>query len=307
MTNQEIISLMRSEYEVEILEKEVMSKHCSIQTGGKSTAVILPTTINDLKLVLKLLKSEEKKYKIIGRGSNIVLPSVDLDVFFIKISNVLCHLNVFDNGEVDVGAGFPLQKLAKNLSKKGLTGLEFAGGIPGTMGGAVFMNAGAHTQEIKDIVQKVIYLDENLDVKELDAKDCNFSYRHSIFQENNGIIISVILSMSYADPAVVFKKMLGNLEYRKEMQPLSSPTFGSVFKNPDGQHAGKLIEESGLKGYVLGGAKISEKHANFIENFSCATNDDIIDLINHIKSVVKKKKNVDLFTEVEIYNGDNFE
>ncbi|MFV0288717.1 MAG: UDP-N-acetylmuramate dehydrogenase [Mycoplasmatales bacterium] len=286
----------------EVKKDENAKKYCSMKVGGILKMVYFPNTINDLILVLEKCKKNQIKFKVIGRGSNILFEDKEYDMLFIKISNFLMDLEI--NQEIiEVGAGYPFQKLAKVLSKQGYTGLEFAGGIPGTVGGAIYMNAGAHLQDISNIVQEVTYLDENFNVGIKTKAECKFAYRTSIFQKNKNIILSVKLKMKQEDTAKIYKKMSGNLEYRKEMQPLQWPSFGSVFKNPTGYHAGQLIEGIGLKGYQIGGAKISPKHANFIINNGEAKTEDVIKLIELVKKRVLKEYNIKLQTEVEIFKG----
>ncbi|MFV0246749.1 MAG: UDP-N-acetylmuramate dehydrogenase [Mycoplasmatales bacterium] len=289
-----------------ILENEPMSNHTYVKTGGKVKFLYEPKSIESLSLVLKQLKKHKIEFFVIGRGSNTLFDDNEINVFLIKISNILDKI-VIDEDEVTVGSGYSLQMLSKKVSKCGLEGLEFAGGIPGTVGGAIYMNAGAHTGEMNDVVTLVKTLDHNGEIKEYTKDSCKFSYRESVFQENKEIIIEVQLKLNSADRAKTFKRMSGNLEYRKEMQPLELPSFGSVFKNPDGYHAGKLIEEAGLKGHTIGGVQVSNKHANFFVNVNNATTSDYINLIKHVQEKVKEQKGIDLQTEVIIVKGDNNE
>ncbi len=280
---------------------EDAKNHCYMKVGGKLATIYYPKDVTSLQKVLNLLKEKKLKFKVLGRGSNLIFEDEYFDMFFIKISNVLDELNIINGEFIEVGAGYSLQKLAKILSKKGYEGLEFAGGIPATVGGAVFMNAGAHLKEMKDIIWEVTYLDENYDIKKLIKEKCEFEYRKSIFHKKDYIILSVKLHMKKGDKAAIFKHMSGNLEYRKEMQPLDMPSFGSVFKNPKDHHVGKLIEDLGLKGYSIGDAIISTKHANFILNNGDAKTKDIVKLIDHIKKEVKNVYSIELHEEVEIF------
>ncbi len=282
----------------EIKCNESIKNYTSMHVGGRVKAIITPNNVYDLIDVLKLVKNAQVDYKILGRGSNCVFSSFDMELIIIRINNVVDELEIEDD-YVLVGAGYSLQKLAKVLSKKGYMGLEFAGGIPGTVGGAVYMNAGAHQKEMSDLILEVTYLDSAGNLNTITNEQCAFKYRSSCFQNQDNIIISTKLKIIIGDKAEVFKKMSGNLEYRKEMQPLNFPSCGSTFRNPPGEHAGKLIDDCGLKGYRIGGVCVSEKHANFIINDQNGTGEDVYQLVNHIKKVVFAKTNIKLHQEME--------
>ncbi len=278
-----------------------MKDYTTMRVGGKVTCVVTPDNIDQLALVLKLVSENDIDYKILGKGSNSVFSSKDMDIVIIRIANVLNDLEI-ESDYIKVGAGYNMQTLARQLSKKGFSGLEFAGGIPGTVGGAIFMNAGAHLGDMQSIIISVDYMDEDGLVYTFDNSECQFSYRHSIFQEKSYIILSCKLKITLGDKAEVFKRMSGNLEYRKEMQPLEYPSCGSTFRNPPGEHAGKLIEECGLKGFRIGGVCVSEKHANFVINDQNGTGEEVYELVQHIKDVVYEKTNIKLHSEMEFIN-----
>lgn len=278
---------------------ESMIHHTYVKTGGRVELLYLPNSINALASTFKFICDNNINYYTVGRGSNILVADKLAPMVIIKLSGVLDECNITDN-IVEVGTGFSLQLLSRNVSKLGLEGLEFAGGIPATIGGAIYMNAGAHSGSMDMVVKEVTAITETGEIVTLSNKQCNFSYRHSLFQENKYLIIHAILELKQGDRAQVFKRMSGNLEYRKEMQPLDKPSFGSVFRNPIGAHAGRLIEEAGLKGYQIGGAQISDKHANFIINVDVATTEDIINLIELAKSRVYAESGYQLETEVRI-------
>ncbi len=305
MQKDNLMSYIENNLTGTLIQNDSMSNHCSIRVGGNVAGVFYPDTVEDITRVIKKCKEYDVKFKVIGRGSNIIFPDNDIDYLFIKISNSNDEYEIIGENLINVDAGYSLQKLAKKLSKDGFKGLEFAGGIPSSLGGAIYMNAGAHTGEIKDIIKEVICINKDYKVVKLTNKECDFSYRKSIFQKGEFIILSATLEMEKGDKAQIFKKMSGNLEYRKEMQPLKWPSFGSVFKNPPGNHAGKIIDELGLKGYKIGGAQVSSKHANFIINNGNAKSKDVIDLINLIKKEALEKLNVELVTEVEIFKGEH--
>lgn len=282
-----------------LLENESMVHHTYVKTGGRVKILYIPNSIQSLINVVEFINNKNIKYTVIGRGSNLLCLDELSEMIIIKVSNVLDEVQINDNSVI-VGAGCSLQALAKKVSKLGLSGLEFAGGIPGTIGGATFMNAGAHSGDMEKIVSKVKTITKSGQIKEYTKQECEFSYRHSIFQDNNELIIEVCLDLEQCEAASVFKRMSGNLEYRKEMQPLDKPSFGSVFRNPQGEHAGKLVESVGLKGYKIGGAQISDKHANFIINYDLASTSDIIELIELAQSRVKAQTGYDLETEVRV-------
>lgn len=282
-----------------ILENESMVHHTYIKTGGRVKLLYIPNSVDTLAKAYKYIIDNKINYFVIGRGSNLLFPDHPEEMVIIKLSRVIDHLSI--NGtNVVVGSGYSLQTLARMVSKLGLSGLEFAGGIPAAMGGATFMNAGAHTGELSMIITRVTTVTSEGKIKDYTNQQCEFSYRHSVFQENDDIIVEIEMELVKSDAAAVFKRMSGNLEYRKEMQPLDKPSFGSTFRNPVGDHAGRLIEHVGLKGYKIGGAQISEKHANFIINYDLASTQDVIDLIGLVQARVKAETGYDLETEVRI-------
>ncbi len=297
-----IINKIKVDQLGDILENESLVKHTTMRVGGNAKVMYIPNSLSSLQTVIELLKESKIDYMAIGRGSNLIFIEEYVETFIIKVSNVLEDVEI-KSEEVVVGAGLSLQKLAKKMSKLGYEGLEFAGGIPATVGGAIFMNAGAHTGEMADIIAWVEYLDENNELVRIDNEACKFTYRHSIFQDLNDIIIvRAGFKIFLGDKAAVFKKMSGNLAYRKEMQPLELPSCGSTFRNPPGNHAGKLIEDCGLKGFNIGGVKVSEKHANFVVNYNDGTAQDVVDLIKHVQDVVYTKTQIKLSTEIRIIN-----
>lgn len=285
-----------------VLVDEYMKYHTTMRVGGRVKYFITPNDVNDLISIVTMFVKEDEPFMILGRGSNCIFPDYDMNLSIISINQTLDHLEI-ENNYVRVGAGFSMQRLAKKVSKLGLSGLEYAGGIPGTIGGAVYMNAGAHKGETRDVVDFVKTIDANGILHEYTNEECKFSYRHSIFQENNEIIIEVGLKLTPKDPSEVFKRMSGNLSYRKELQPLELPSCGSVFKNPPNNHAGLIIEQAGLKGKRIGGAEVSQKHANFIVNINEAKSCDIIELQTYVKDVVKAKFDIDLISEIKVMKG----
>ncbi len=281
-----------------ILEKESMTKHSTYKVGGYAT-IVYPKNIEKLIVLIQLLKEEKINYKILGNGSNIIFKDEDYDGIIISLKE---FNNLSINGTViNVGAGFNLIQLAYKCSNLGLTGLEFATGIPGTVGGAVFMNAGAYKSDMGYVISEVRVLTPDLKIKTLYNSEMDFHYRTSFIKRNPGYIC--------LEAKLILKKgrvldILNLIEDRKQKrlmtQPLEYPSAGSVFRNPKDDFAGRLIEECGLKGKKIGGAMISEKHSNFIINHGNATAKDIRDLIDLTKKEVKNKFNVDLYLEQEI-------
>ncbi len=283
----------------ELKENESMVHHTYVKTGGRVSFLYTPNSIQSLAKAYKFIVDNNIKYYVIGRGSNLLFSDHPEEMVVIKLSRVIDDLEIVGTNVI-VGSGYSLQSLSRKTSKLGLAGLEFAGGIPGAVGGSTFMNAGAHTGDLSMIITRVTTVTSEGKIKHYTNEECKFSYRHSIFQENDDIIVEVEMELEQSDVAQVFKRMTGNLEYRKEMQPLDRPSFGSTFRNPVGDHAGRLVELVGLKGYKIGGAQISEKHANFIINYDLASTQDFLDLIDLAKSRVKAETGFDLETEVRI-------
>lgn len=267
--------------------------------GGVGKALVIVENKEALKKLLKELNQNNEKWKIIGNGSNLIFP----DGFYDGILISLEKLDVMEisGTEIYVEAGYSLAKLSIKAAKASLTGLEFAGGIPGTIGGAIFMNAGAYKSDMGYLVKEVTYLDENLEEKVLKNKDCDFHYRTSYFKKHpNCVCLSTKLELKHGVKELIFSVMEDRRIRRLESQPLEYPSAGSVFRNPEGDYAGRLIESLGYKGKLYGGAMVSEKHANFIINKNNATASDIVGLIEDIQKNVKKKYGVDLKLEQEI-------
>ena len=281
-----------------VLENVDIKEYTTYHVGGKALGMVFPNDVYCLIKLLEYLKNNNIKYKVIGRGSNLIFSSN-------TYNGILINLDKFDNleikgNEITVGAGFQLIKLATRLSRIGYTGIEFATGIPGSVGGAVFMNAGAYKSDMGYIVKSVKVLTPDLKVKELTNYDMHFHYRTSFIQKNPDYICleaTLILSRGNADE--IMQLIADRKKRRVESQPLEYPSAGSVFRNPEGDYAGRLIEEIGYKGKQIGGAMVSTKHANFIINYNNATGEDVKELINEIKDKVKEKYNIDLKVEQE--------
>lgn len=282
----------------------LLSKYTTYKVGGKALAIVYPKNVDGLIKLLRLLKENDVKYKILGNGSNLLFSDSLFEGIIIKLSS-FDGVEFFGNNKVRVGAGYSLIKLSLLTAKKGLAGLEFASGIPGTVGGAVFMNAGAYKSDMGYVVQEVKVLTPDYKIITLENKELNFHYRSSFLQKHpEYICLEVIIKLKKGDREILNEVINERRERRRESQPLEYPSAGSVFRNPDGGFAGKMIEDLGLKGYSNGGAKVSEKHANFIINYNKATSKDIKELIDYVHDAVLKEYNVDLKIEQEFVNWE---
>lgn len=273
--------------------------------GGTARYLISPNSINDLIAVLKILKENNINYFILGNGSNIIFNSREYNGAVIRL-NKLNGIEIHPDMEmVYAEAGVLLPKLSQDVVNESLTGLEFAAGIPGTVGGAIYGNAGAYNACILDYVESVTVLDENYNVKILEHEDITYSYRTSMFKEKkNMIILAVKFFLKKGDKENSLKVLEDRRRRRLESQPLEYPSAGSVFRNPEGDFAGRLIESCELKGHRIGGAEVSKKHANFIINIENATSEDVYELINYVHDTVLHKTNVDLIIEQEFIDWE---
>lgn len=280
------------------VEEIMLKNYTTYRVGGKSI-MISPDDTKKLIKVISFLRDNNIKYKILGNGSNLIFNSNGYDGVIIKL-NEFKSLKI--NGTlVTVGAGYNLIRLATKTCNLGLAGLEFATGIPGTIGGAVFMNAGAYKSDMGYVVKSIKVLTPDLEIKTMYNRELDFHYRSSFLQKNNGYIcLEATLQLRKGNRSLILEVINDRKKRRLETQPLEYPSAGSVFRNPEGDYAGRLIEEIGYKGKIIGGAQVSEKHANFIINKGNATGEDIKELINEIKEKVKEKYNIDLKCEQEI-------
>lgn len=300
----DVIELIKKDDICKIYENVSISKYTTYRVGGICRVMAYPADVSELIKLLKLLKSRNVKYKILGNGSNLLFSDKEYDGFLIKL-NSLDTLTFFGNNKIKVGAGYSLIKLSLMAAKKGLTGLEFASGIPGTVGGAVFMNAGAYKSDMGYVVETVKVLTPNLEIINLENKEMNFHYRSSFLQTHRDYVcLEVILKLNVGKREAIEDVIRERRERRVASQPLEYPSAGSVFRNPEGGFAGQLIEESGLKGMTKGGAMISDKHANFVINYKDATSSDIKYLIDLAHDTVLEKYNVDMKIEQEFVNWE---
>lgn len=260
--------------------------------------IALPDTAEKAGLLIKYLKENKINYYFLGNGSNVIFRDEGFDGVIIKTSN-LKKMEISEN-MATVGAGVLMTSFSKALQEKGMSGLEYLYGIPGNVGGGLFMNAGAYGGEISSCVETVDYLDENGDFHTLSKEECEYSYRHSIFMKNKWLIVSAVFRLAHKDKEEMLCFMEDIMQRRRDKQPLDKPSAGSSFKRPEGYFAAALIDECGLKGFTVGGAQVSEKHAGFIVSTGNATCRDIVRLADKVRQIVYDKKGVCLEKEMII-------
>ncbi len=300
----EIIKKIKENNIGKLEENVSLKKYTTYRVGGVARCIVYPRSVTKLVTLIKLLKSSNIKFKILGRGSNLLFSNKLYDGVLIKL-DCFDDLEFFNKNKVRVGAGFSLIKLSLLTAKKGLTGLEFAAGIPGSVGGAVFMNAGAYKSDMGYIIESVKVLTPDYKVIILENKEMNFHYRNSYLQSHPGYIcLEVILKLQKGKKEAIEEVISERKKRRVESQPLEYPSAGSVFRNPENNYAGKLIEDLGLKGLIKGGAMISDKHANFIVNYKDAESDDIKYLIDLCSKKVYDEYKIELKCEQEFVNWE---
>ncbi|GED30624.1 UDP-N-acetylmuramate dehydrogenase [Brevibacillus centrosporus] len=276
---------------------EPLANHTTWRIGGPADLLIQPKDKDSLQAAFQIIHRHEIPWSVIGRGSNLLVRDRGIRGAVLKVAEGLSHCE-FRGEEVCVGAGYSMIRLAMETGKMGLTGMEFVGGIPGTVGGAVYMNAGAHGSDLSRILIDAEILFENGERKVLTNEELSFSYRTSLLQQRKGIVVEARFRLHPGDRKEIAATLAANKERRRLTQPLQMPCAGSVFRNPPGDHAGRLIEAAGLKGYQIGGAQVSEKHSNFIVNCGGATATDVLTLIDYIRSTIHSKYGIDLHPEV---------
>ena len=280
--------------------EEPMRAHTSFKTGGNAAVFIDVADMDTLTKVLDVCDKASTDTFIIGKGSNLLVSDYGIrDKAVIHLSTDFSDMKLVDDTTIEVQAGASLASLCKFALANSLSGLEFAYGIPGSVGGAAYMNAGAYGGEMKDVVIKVNHIDKKGNVGSFCGDELDFSYRHSAYSDSQLIITSVVLKLQKGDKTEIEAKMNELMGRRVDKQPLEYPSAGSVFKRPEGYFAGALIEQSGLKGKRIGGAMVSEKHAGFIINYDNATTTDVINLIRHCQKTVFDKFAVELNTEIK--------
>lgn len=282
---------------------EPMKKHISFRVGGPADILVKPNTEEELSSLVKFIKKENIPYLIIGNGSNLLVKDGGIRGIVIELSDNFNNFEI-DGNLIKVQSGALLSIVGKAALREELKGFEFASGIPGTLGGALAMNAGAYGGEMKHIVKSVRVMDTDGNIHELSNEEMEFDYRKSILSREKYIVLSAIIELEKGNYDEIKEKMADFTQRRVTKQPLSLPSAGSTFKRPTGYFAGKLIEDSGLRGLTLRGAQVSEKHCGFVVNLGDATAKDILDLIYIVKSTVNAKFGITLEEEVKILGED---
>ena len=293
-------------------ENEPLSAHCTFRIGGPADVFILPENEAQLCAAIKLAKEVNIKYYLLGNGSNILFEDAGYRGAVINVSAMKSAIGILENicfpgkdpaltyDAVVVGADKMLSSLCMTALENSLTGLEFAYGIPGTVGGAVYMNAGAYGGEMKDVLVSVRYLTAEGEIVEIPAEQLDLRYRHSIFEENGGCILSAKFHLARGNAADIRARMDDLMARRKDKQPLDKPSAGSTFKRPVGAFAAALIDQCGLRGYRHGGAAVSDKHCGFVVNLGGATCADVLALCDEVRAIVKEKTGYDLEKEIRV-------
>lgn len=282
--------------ETNVKLNEPMAKHTTFKIGGAADIFVTPETKEALLAIIGFCKEENIPVTVVGNGSNLLVSDDGIDGVVICTENIN-YVNL-EGDLITSGAGAFLAVVANTAAKAELAGLEFAAGIPGTIGGGAFMNAGAYGGELKDVIETVTALDKNGNVKTFKNSECAFGYRTSIFAEY--VILEVTVRLKKGKKEEILDIMKDLAQRRRDKQPLEYPSAGSTFKRPEGYFAGKLVEDAGLKGYAIGGAQVSEKHSGFVINKGGATAKDVLDLVKYIKSQVKEKFGVELQEEIKL-------
>lgn len=278
---------------------EPMSSHCTFRAGGTAKYYVIPDEYKKVRDVLRLCVEENIPYYVIGNGSNLLVQDDGFDGVIIEIDSALAKIEINGN-EIVAKAGAKLSKIAVKALNESLTGFEFAHGIPGNLGGAVTMNAGAYGGEMKDVLKWVKVLDNNGEMKTLKAEELELGYRTSVIVKEKMIVLEACIELHEGNRDEIEMHMKELMAKRKEKQPLEYPSAGSTFKRPEGYFAGKLIQDAGLKGYRVGGAMVSEKHSGFVINYDNATATDIINLMKNVRKKVYEEFQVTLEPEVKI-------
>ena len=287
--------------ETELRFQEPMAKHTSFRIGGPAEVMAFPRTKEELALILKTSALLDCKTAILGAGTNVLAPDAGMSGLVICLKDCLDGMKQLDETRIRVMAGVTMSRAAVFAANAGLSGLEFAHGIPGSVGGGVYMNAGAYGGEISQVCEVVEIMDRNGNLRMIPNKEMDFSYRHSALEETGEIVISAVFTLTKADPEAVRARMKELIGKRSASQPLDLPSAGSAFKRPVGGYAAALIDGAGLKGYQVGGAAISEKHAGFAVNLGGATAKDVQELLKQVSDKVFEKTGIRLEPEVRIW------
>ena len=287
--------------EIELRFYEPLAKHTSFRIGGGAEVMAFPKNPEELAQIMRACKTLGTIPAVLGAGTNVLAPDDGIAGLVICLKDCLGGMEQLDETHIRVASGVTMTRAAVFAAGLGLSGLEFAHGIPGTVGGGVYMNAGAYGGEISQVCVSVDVMDRNGDVTTFTAQQMEFSYRHSVLEDNSGIVISAVFALVPEDEAVIRAQMKELMARRSASQPLDLPSAGSAFKRPVGGYAGALIEQAGLKGYQVGGAAISTKHAGFAVNVDNATANDVKKLLQNVSDIVFEKTGIRLEPEVRIW------
>lgn len=282
-----------------VLENEMLSRHTSFQIGGPADFLVLPSSFDDVAVILTLSRQLGIPLTVLGRGSNVLVCDNGIRGIVMKVDRHMSSIRQIGT-KLFVGAGAELCAVSRYAMEKGLTGLEFAVGIPGSLGGAVYMNAGAYDGEMSGIVMAVVAVCPDAGIIRFEHNALQLGYRSSVFQNNDCVICEVELALKHSNQEDISAKMRELTEKRESKQPLDLPSAGSAFKRPPGYFAGTMIEQAGLKGLQIGGARVSDKHAGFIVNVGGATAADVLALIEKVQDSVERKFGVRLEPEMRI-------
>lgn len=284
----------------ELIEDVDLSIYTSLRIGGRAKYLYYPNSLTSLHMVYQFILNNQLPYYVIGNGTNLLINNRYFEMIFINLKN-LNHYKILPSNRYMVEAGVNASKLSIHLAKIGFTKIEFMSVIPGSIGGLIYMNAGAYHKAMEDIIESVIFLNELGKVKIYSNKQCMFDYRSSIFKKEKGIIIGCIIKLECAkEVKAPISKIKNYIESKKNNQPVNCYNAGSTFKNLDNLSAWKVIDSLGLRGFIVGGAKVSEKHANFLINFQNASYDDMLSLITIIQKQALEKQNIILECEWEL-------
>ena len=286
----------------QLMENEPLKKHTTFRVGGPASVFVIPDSKESLIKAMALIQHDQLKAKVIGKGSNLLPSDREFKGVVVKCDKGLDYVK-FEGNTVIAGAGVSTVSLANKVAKLGFSGLEFVSGVPGTIGGAVYMNAGAYNKEMKHVLIKALIIDECGQLRWLKNEDFQFDYRTSIMQfHKEWIVVEAVLKLEDGDYHEIMELMKTRKLRRRKSQPLNMPSAGSTFRNPLPHASWKLIEGAGLRGMRIGGAEVSEKHCNFIVNKGNATAADILELIRYVQKVVYEHYEIELHLEVEMFN-----
>ena len=286
---------------VELRFDEPMAKHTSFRIGGPAEVMAFPRNAEELSAILRAAASLQVKPVILGAGTNVLAPDAGLKGLCICLKDCMDGMELLEGNRIRVMAGVTMTRAAVFAANHGLSGMEFAHGIPGSVGGGVYMNAGAYGGEICDVCESVEIMDWNGKIRRLPGNEMGFSYRHSVLEDSGEIVISAVFALKEAEPEAVRTKMKELIAKRSASQPLDLPSAGSAFKRPTGGYAAALIDQAGLRGFRVGGAAISEKHAGFAVNLDSASAEDVRNLLGQVSDIVFEKSGIRLEPEVRIW------